>query len=284
MKLRLEHPTLGTLYLDEAHGYTPASLDLGSPVVREVVEDVANSNGTDDSTVLYGSRPITITVAVVEDARTGTYLDELITRLGAYTAPGRRPYLYMTPGHNLPERRVLLRGSMLGAPRELPGYSAVQASWVAPTGVIEAATPLQLVADAAPQGQPGVSFPITLPFSFPAGSLQGAAEVSNPGSEPTTHVTQLWGPAADPTLTDVETGAVLALTGLALTAGQYAEVDVANLTVTMNGRASEPLDDYLSEDATWFWLRPGVSHLRYAPATYSDGARAVVTWRPASLH
>jgi len=284
VRLRLEHPTLGTLYLDEEHGYTPARLDLGSPVAREVVEDVANSNGTDDTTALYGARSVTLEVAVIGDHRRGVLLEELISRLGAFTAPGRRPYLYMTPDYGQAERRVLLRGTTLGAARDIPGYAAVQASWVAPAGVIEAADPAAATADAVPQGQPGVTFPIAFPFTFPAGSVQGAVEIVNAGTEPTTHITQLWGPCTDPALTDVETGSAFSLVGLSLTAGQYAEVDVANLTVTLNGRRAEPLDDYLDEDAAWFWLRPGTSHLRYAPATYSDGARAVITWRPASLH
>ncbi len=64
------------------------------------------------------------------------------------------------------------------------------------------------------------------------------------------------GPCTNPKLVNLTTGLQQALVGLGLAADQYAEVDVANSTIRLNGRPAESLDAYRDWANSSFWCWP----------------------------
>lgn len=279
---RLEDATLGVLELTEVNGYAVGKVDLGFPAVRAATAERVNANGTDDSTEFYGSRAVALEVAVFDVP--GVTRRQALDRLRAYASPSRRPVLYYDEQSDGEARRVQLRGDQLGWPMERPGYARVSIAWVCPDGVIEAADASVVTATGSIPPEAGRSYPRSYPLAYPATSIVGAAAVDNTGTEPAAPVLQLWGPVTNPAVANLTTGEQIVFTDLALTAEQYVEIDIKEATVRLNGRADQSLYHRLVfADTTFWWLRPGLNYVRYAPETYSGSARAVITFRSAWL-
>lgn len=286
-KDRLEDDVLGTLTLTPDHGYLVRTLDLGFPEARAVVAPRINANGVDDRTALHGARVVSFTVDCFPPADGSASRWSVVERLRAYAHPARRPSLVFVSEDGR-ERRVTLRGEPPSWPISLPGLDqAVQMVFTAPSGLLEDNAVTTVTVPAVPALTGGRSYPLRYPRTYPRGSVAGAVPVTNgePWGAPTDFVARLWGPCTGPALVNVTTGATLSLPGLALTAEQYAEVDVREATIRLNGRANETLYGYQAWGVSSFWqLVGGVNQVRYAPDSYDDAsARAEITFRPAVL-
>lgn len=283
---RLESAALGTLELSYANGYVVTAFDLGSPTVRAVTSSRINANGEDDTTALLGARAVSFTVRCFAPEDGSRSRRSVLERLRAYASPAHRPVLVFCEDDGV-ERRVVLRGEAPTWPLTPEGSSVtVQMAFVAPSGLLEAAAASVVVVSAQAAPEPGRTYPLRYPRIYPAGSVTGTVEVVNGEvwGAPADFVAQLWGPCASPVLTNVTTGGVLSLPGLTLGADQYAEVDVREATIRLNGRPSESLYGFQEWGVSSFWqLAGGENLLRYSPATYEAAARAVVTFRAASL-
>ena len=283
---RLESAVLGTLELTYANGYVVTDFNLGSPTVRAVTSARINANGEDDVTALMGARAVSFTVRCFAPDDGSRSRRAVMERLRAYANPAYRPVLIFCEDDG-EERRVTLRGESPNWPMRPEGASvAVQMAFVAPSGLLEAAAATVVNISAQPATEPGRTYPLRFPRKYPVGSVTGTTAVTNgeAWAAPADFVAQLWGPCTSPVLTNVTTGAVLSLPGLSLGGDQYAEVDVREATIRLNGRPSESLYGFQEWGVSSFWqLAGGQNLLRYSPATYEAAARAVVTFRAASL-
>jgi len=281
MKLWLEHPALGEFQLSDRSGVRAATLDDRTPAARVSSEARTNADGEDDNTAYHGARAISVTLSLHGGEDGGGPVEDLIDQLAAYTTPDLRPYLVKDAQNGRPARRIRLRGDSMSAPREMPGYAAVQVSWSAPAGVWESVDEVSVSVLAGADVEPGLAHPRFYPKVYPATTLTGAVPVVNGGTRPTPPVMRLYGPCTDPRLVNVTTGLQQSLIGLNLATDQYAEVDVLASTIRLNGRPAESLDAYRDWGNTSFWwLAPGTNYIRYVPASVSgDSPRAVLTFR-----
>jgi hypothetical protein len=123
---------------------------------------------------------------------------------------------------------------------------------------------------------PGLTFPATAPFDFGGGPADAGGLVVNAGREPVGSLVRIFGPVPVPTLTNVTTGQVFTL-GTELLLGDEAVIDMDLRTVHVNGVSSFRLRDPL----TAFWpLVRGVNDVRFTAPTYSEFARAELSFRP----
>ena len=115
---------------NEAAGYFCGSLDLGWPVVREVVNDRPNADGTDDLTTLMGARAVTADITAI--AGVGAVIDAVASGFGPFMVPSVRPVLhYVLDVPGAAERTLTLRASGYAWPIVGPFTRDVQLQWVA---------------------------------------------------------------------------------------------------------------------------------------------------------
>ncbi|HEY7822627.1 MAG TPA: hypothetical protein VIG24_07340 [Acidimicrobiia bacterium] len=263
-----------TLTLDEANGWFVQSLDVGYPQVRAVVNPRADADGVYDSTLYFGARTVSLSLRAIGDRRAS------FESLSRFLRPSTRPVLFFTVDGT--ERRLRLRPSGRSAAFVgTPNSQEFLAQWVAPDGVIEAATETTATASAVPVGEIGRTYDLTFDRDYVGTSPVGSVTVTNAGTTVTNPVFQLYGPCTDPVIQNLTTGQELGFS-ITLAATQYLEVNTRDRTVRLNGLANQnrynTLDFATSE---WFGLAPGTTLLRYQPATFAAGAVAKVTFRSA---
>lgn len=258
------------------------SLDAPSPSTREVVDDRTDDDGTRDTTLLFGSRAVSIELLVTQDAR--AVEDEL----SRYLHPRSRPYLVVEDTGWAQARWLALRVDQWSAPLgvDLPRDARrIQVQWKCPTGVWEAAltTEATVLGDLA--ADTGRIYPKTYPWSYPATDVAGAAIVTSLGSIPSHFTAKLYGPCSGPSLRNETTGEEITFTtALTLAAGEYVEVDTRERTASLLSNTSASRLNYLDFTTTSWWrIEPGENSIRYAPLAGSSGSAAVITYRPAWL-
>jgi len=280
---RLVDPVLGEFALDRSNGFVAVKVDPGWPAARAVVDDLVNASGTYDGTQVHGARSVSVQALLLPTVN-GPTRRAILARLGAYCAPQRRPVLLYDEEGDGTYRRIALRGSQLGAPREGKLGRSVQAAWEAPTGLIESAELHTQAVLAAPQRSPGRTYPKTFNWVFPSVNSAGAVGVLNEGTENVAPVYRLWGPCTTPRITNVETAARMVFPGLQLLAGQFVEVDVRNSTVRFMGDVGQNYFGRLDvPNSTFTWLAPGSNRINYTPDSYDGTTHADVIWRDAWL-
>lgn len=259
-------------------------LDLGMPDVREVVEDRPLYDGTLDETRFHGARLVTLAGKAVGDADSapGSLLDEL----ARFCHLGRRPWLvYRLDGQG--ERRILLRGDRRSAPLEVGtgGIVKWQASWRAPRGVQESDTLHEATANPS-EGEPGRVYDLTFARSYPASAGAGALSIANAGNTSADAVLRIFGPCTGPRVENRDAGGRLEFTaagGLTIADGDYAEVDLAERTATLNGDPGTSLLRYLEyadpARSSWWRLAPGSNLVRFYPHSATPPSSMQIFWR-----
>jgi len=254
--------------------------NLGFPAVREVSEDRSDADGSVDSTAYHGPRAVTMTMTML-----GANRLRLLDELRSFCGPAARPYLTITSDLWDQPRRVRLRADQQSSALNVGmGTSRpVQAGWVAPDGVLEAVALSEVTVGPSGLATTGLTYPVTYPVTYPASTSGGPVTVVNAGTAPVCPVVRMYGPATGPVLS-VDGQGSLSFPSLTIPAGDYVEVDFRERTVLVNSLPTVSrygLLDFAA--ATWWQLQPGSNVVRYAPAAYSGGAAAVVTWRAAWL-
>jgi hypothetical protein len=275
--MRLELGTQ-TLDLTPANGFNVRDFNLGFPVVRSVMDDRPNIDGTDDRTRFFGARVVSLDVDLVGNKWS------LLDQLAPFLVPSARPYLVFDDASQ--PRRVRLRSSEETAIITAPtNQQRVLLQWVAPDGVAETVNEAQQIVFAATLASPGFSFDLTFDLTYPPSTPAGRTDVFTVGNARCYPVMQLWGPCVFPRIDnaqDVGTNGVpkqLAF-DITLTGAQYLEVDIRERTVLLNGNVNAPryntLDFAVSD---WFSLQPGNNFVSYFPDSFSGASRAVMLYR-----
>lgn len=129
-------------------------------------------------------------------------------------------------------------------------------------------------------GEGSLSLPFVLPFSVGDVASGGTATVVNAGTVPTPPTVRIYGQATSPAVTNLTTGETLSLIGLSLSSGDYAEVDMAAETVTLNGDAGTSLVGSVDVPRSTFWrLEPGPNEIQLTATQFAAGAKATAVWR-----
>jgi hypothetical protein len=261
-----------TLELSEANGWFVQSLDVGYPVVRQVVDNRADADGTYDSTQYFGARTVSMVVRALGDRRAA------FETLSKFLRPSTRPVLFFTVDGT--ERQITLRPNARSAAfTGTPNSQEFLAQWVAPSGLIEAVSDTVAVTQASSGGEAGRTYDLTFDRVYAATSPVGSVSVTNSGTGFCCFRAELFGPCTNPTLENLTTGEQLRFV-TTLTAGQWLEVNTRDRTVRLNGLVSQNRYNTLDFSVSkWFQIPPGVSLLRYSPDSITAGAFARVSFR-----
>lgn len=258
------------------------TLDAPSPGTREVVDNRTDDDGTWDNTALFGSRACTIELLVTENARS------FENDLSRYLHPLLRNYLVVEDDGWAQARRLLLRIDQWSAPLTTdlaPDQRKIQLQWKCPDGIWEAVDTVEETVLGDLFTDTGRTYPKSYPWSYPSTDVVGAAIITNPGAAPAHFTAKLYGPCSGPQLVNETTGERLGfLSGLALAAGEYVEINTRAQTAYLLGNSSADRLNFLDfMDSSWWRLQPGDQQVRYAPLAGSSGTAAVITYRPAWL-
>lgn len=258
------------------------NLQIGSPAVREVVDDRTDADGTDDETAYHGARAVSVDVRVLDTP------GQLADQLTGFMHPRRRPYLCIVDDEWGGERRLRLRASQWTNPLDTMSgrLRDVQLQWRAPDGVWEATDEVAVGVNADSGVEAGRTYDLVFPRDYGTTGSVGAYQLVNPGTAWADYRVRLYGPAVGPRWTDDQTGATIAFTPeMSLAAGEYVELDTRERSAVLNSDASLSrlhLVDF--EVTTWWQLRPGTNVVRYNPlAEAGAGTRAELVYRPTWL-
>jgi hypothetical protein len=289
--------TLGSYSVPlEGVGYFCTKLDLGSPIVREVVNNKPDQWGQDDRTQLLGSRIVTAEITALAGA--GAVIDDVASRFAPFMDPSQRPVLhYVLDRPGTPERTLTLRAANYTWPIVGPYQRDIQLQWVAADPVARSAVTKTAFAWAGIEGGPGRTYDLRYDRSYPAGG--GAATTAHLVNDGDVNVYPLlrvhgpggaivievwnqyaWGVAA---LFDF-------LPSFVLNAGDYVDIDCARRLVYLNGDPTQSLYDQVQWGNVAYWpfippsrivpylvlgiLAEGASGITQVQAYWQDGFMA----------
>lgn len=289
LPLRLEADGLAPLDLSGAGPIIGNYLDVGDAITRIEAIDRPGGDGTIDTTSLTGARVVTLGADVNPNnpAAAGMSRWALTQQLRAFTAPHRRPRLFIQFSPTDPELMVTLRRSQFTdtwQPQSV-GRSSVLTQWVCPDGVLESAAINTAVARASASDDSiiGVAFPIVFPVAWPAAPISGSASVVNAGTATAYPVLRLRGPMSDRIeIIHVDQGRQIVLDGTTVPAGSYIEIDTRTHRITLNGDPTQSRRQFLLfPDTTWWALTPGEQSIRLVCETFDSPAQVEILWRDA---
>lgn len=286
--------------------YRCKTYDLGYPEPRVVSADAAGVSGVTDLTSLHGSRAVSLALMVCNDD-TGSrhqHLDVLRT----LCHPGRRPWLYAQCEGWAQERKLHLRASPLSCVVGPPAATSVEVglSFIAPTGLFEALTPVVdgpvfpltgatglaltpgVVGSAAltltPGGTTGGGSGGSLALALAPGSGNNVLTVTNIGSAPAAPTYVINGPCEAPQIRDRANGVRLAFSDYSIPSGRFVVIDVARRAVLLDGDPAQNLYNRVNWAVSrWFALSPGPTSLEFTTADGGGGGSLVVQHSPRFL-
>lgn len=257
---------------DDTLGYVFVALEVGSPAPRDVVEELAGRDGTDDRTTYVGSRAVTLVIELVERPHTR---QALIDRLAPFMHPRRRITIEVATEPGTPPRRLTVRPD--DSPLSWRQVAHLPLSWgfrtVGPPWWLGEQRTLDLSPATPP---PGRSYDLTYPITFPAAPATGPAVAVNAGSHDADWSWQVTGPCRNPSLRNETTSATVTL-HLTLLAGQTATIDGASRTVAIDGTRRWSA---VNRTVTTWWpsLTPGTTAVSMPVESASGDAAGVLTW------
>jgi hypothetical protein len=266
-------------------------VDLGFPDVRSSAQEFPDADGTLDSTQFTGARSLSLSGVVINDAfgpvpeNDGWPTDVswnsaswFCTLLSSWASPARRYRFYFDDEFGR-SRFMDVRGDSFSATADGTGeaYREFQLGMVCPSGkVYSFSTGPGSTSDgrhaqrlsAFPQDEPGRSYDLTPPRTYPTDSLIGAQEVFYRGSVATGFVCEIYTGAAStlrgPRITVIGPTGQAQSIGLdpAFTIPEDTDVvfDTTARTVIMrerNASTSVSLEQYLAAPLQWPVLQPG---------------------------
>lgn len=129
-------------------------------------------------------------------------------------------------------------------------------------------------------GAGSFSFPFGFPVGFGVTTYAVAAVVVNGGTSPTWPRFLIYGPATSPAVQLAETGEMFTLMGLTIASGDYAEVDVRQNTITLNGDTDASLISYLDVGTARLpQLAVGLNTINFFGGTAASIAKVRTYWR-----
>lgn len=279
----LELPDGRQLALDSPDlGWYVSTYDMGTPAVREDVEERAMADGTEDGTQFVGARNILIGMTLA-----GANRQAQLDALGPFIHPRARPELVCRTERWDAYRRIRVRSvGDLGAQWQRPnvlrvglGFRSVGSPYFTGEERTDRAFPTVDL--------PGRTYTRSYPRSYPAVGGTGPALLWNRGSMPAEWTARIFGPITGPRLILSNTGQqVVFKDSLVIAIGDYLTVDSTTRTAYLNG--SPGASRYSSLDFTltspgWFQFEPGQNLVRLTGADALPPAQAEITFRDTYL-
>lgn len=248
----------------------------GAPV-RLNVEDLPESDGAVAGDSYLGQRPVTLTGRVA--AASASARNATVVSLQQALRALKGDLTLKSQASGLPAMQAKAR---LAAPLRLSGgyVKAFQIALVCPDPRIYSQTLNQGVATGAVSA-PGASFSWVFPVNFGGGT--GATQVvnvTNAGNFATAPIVRVWGPIANPQITNATQALSLYLDSLTLVAGEYVDVDLGARTVTKSD-GSNLYSKVRFPGSSWWTLNPGSSTVQLWGTGTSGSTELDVSWRDA---
>jgi hypothetical protein len=262
---------------DLVSGWACTSLDLGGPVVREVVNNSPDQHGTDDRTQYLGSRVVTANITAVPDG--SVPLDEIVQGFAPFLDPSARPELHYTLMDTSGLERVLiLRATAWSAEMSQPVRRDFQLSWVAPDPIIRSAVAASATAWSGSSVVAGRVYNLTFNRAYPAGSggyIEGII-VSN-GDLPVAPVLQLFGPITDPQIffypsVGSANWRFYFDTGFRVDAGHFLQIDCAARTAYLDNDPTQNMLPFIDWVQSRLWPQLPVAPTRTNMSLYGSSA------------
>jgi hypothetical protein len=300
-------PLDGTIKVVDSLRITPTfgpiaylNLDLGSPDIRDSVQDLPDADGTYDDTLYHGARAVSLDLVCLEDMfeareitgwnprvrwNSAAYWVQVI---GAWLRPDRRFRLYFKmTGQD--RRWIDVRPSGLSAPLvlEKPGSREVQVNLVSPSGRIKSfATAAGSTVDGrnyrkVPYVAAGAQTGATWPWDWTAGVSWGLDavtpnEFTYSGTVPTGFVVRMHAgtvaPLQNPRFSITGPDGVKRTKGFTMTvpAGSFLTIDSEQRATYLNHDRASSVERYYSDPLTgtsqaWPMLIPGFNPLSLDP-------------------
>jgi hypothetical protein len=285
--------TLGALRVDledQSQGWFLEALDLGYPVVRDVVTNRPDTDGIDDRTQFFGSRAISASVKAVPGA--GAAMNAVAASFAPFMVPSARPVLHYVlerPGN--PERTIVVRAAGYAWPLNDPGFRAIQLQWIAADPIAKDPAAQSATAYAGSSAGAGRRYNLAFNRTYPGGTGSAAtATLYSPGDVTVRPLLRIYGPVTAPVVAFSGGNGVAAfLPTLTVSGGQYVEVDCAARTAYVNGDRTQNVltqMDWVTMNANGGWPRipPRTSvTMTFTGQSTSDTTQVQATWNDGYL-
>jgi hypothetical protein len=215
-----------TIQLDNpTGGWFCQSLDLGTPIMRTVMNNAPDQDGVIDRTQYMGARTVIAAITVLKGA--GARIDDVADSFAPFMVPSQRPVLhYVLDRGTNPERTLTLRPDSYDWPIVGAAQRDIALQWIAPNPI------------AYDPNQQSLTSTI-------AGGGAGNVTLNSPGDVPVRPQIQITGPVTGPYVvfanalngTQLGSYTVRFGAGYVLAAGQVVTVDCAAHTA-MQGATS----------------------------------------------
>jgi hypothetical protein len=273
-----------------AGGWFCQSLDLGYPVVREVVANRPDQDGVDDRTQYMGSRVVTADITALAGA--GAQIDAVAAQFARFMQPSARPVLhYILDRPGAAERTLVLRGSGYTWPIAGPSQRDIQLQFVAADPVSRSPTMQTATAYAGAPGG-GRVYPLTFNRTYPAGgSSATTATITSGGDVAIRPTLRIYGPITAPEVNLFPFPAgpafvVMFLGSFHIDAGHFVDIDTAHKTAWTDG---DPTQSVLASidwiNSRWYPLpvSPGYTQMTLTGGNTSGVTQVVASWQDGYL-
>lgn len=274
---------------DVAAGYFCTSFDLGSPTVREVVNDRPDRNGVDDRTRLFGARLISADLTALVDA--GATIDDVATSFGPYMLPSSRPTLhYVLDRPGAPERVLVVRGAAYAWKLEGASQRDISLQWVAADPVAYDPAQRVVTAFAGTTAGAGRAYDLTYPRTYPTGTQSpSSGTIHGNGDLPLQPLLRIYGPITAPAVSIRAADGTLYVVGFlssfSIGAGAWVDVDTAARTAFYLGDPAQPILAQLNwTTLAWPVLPAGADHVMTLAGTATGaGTQVQAIWQDGYL-
>ncbi len=265
---------------------------LGRPPVRDNDVDQPSLDGAWPGPDYYAARPVQIDAAIRIPGDRAAALNLLAdlqqplhTAAIRLTAGTTQDLRLAWPGR--PVKRLHGRVRRLDADmqRSIHGYIPLDIEYLAtdPLWYADTTTVAEIPLGWLTGG--GFAAPVVAPVYVQDGTVAADRPgwVTNAGTTDTWPIIRITGPCAQVTITHVPTGRTLQLPTLALTAGQWIDIDTRPGFRTVTRETGGNALSYLSPASRidQFSLPPGQSEMRWTAVDNTNTARLRLTWRDA---
>jgi hypothetical protein len=238
-------PNGQSILLDNpAGGYFCQSLDLGTPVVRDVVVNRPDQHGTDDRSAYFAGRTVVANITALSTAR--AQIDAVAAAFAPYMLPGVRPVLhYVLDRPGAPERVLTVRGEAYDFPIVGAVERDITLTWVAPDPVVRDPN-VQIATAFSGSSGGGRVYNLTYPRDYPTGGAASGTTITTAGDLPAQPMLHIYGPITTPKVTFLtqlsgQTFQVWGVHGFAIAAGHYVAIDTAARTAYLDGDRTKNL-------------------------------------------
>jgi hypothetical protein len=269
-------PNTGTqIQLDNpSGGWMCQSLDLGTPVMRTVMNPAPDRSGIIDRTSLMGARTVVAAVTALTGA--GGQIDAVAASFAPYMDPAQRPVLhYVLDRPGAPERTLTLRPDSYDWPIVGAVQRDIALQWIAPDPVVYDPT-VKSVTVAAGAGNVQLNSPGDL-------GLRPVVAVTGPAGPATQFYVAMntWSATPGP-LHSLGTNTIAFLSTYTLPAGQTVTIDCAARTAKIGTTSVLNQIDWSRSNWPVLPVSPAYTNCALTVNTGSTGATSVtVSWNDA---